>query len=740
MRRRVVLLLTAVALLAPALAIAIGEARGGRALERRLYDSWFTIRGTLPRPQDVVVVAIDLDSEESLGRYPWSRDWHVRLIRNLHRAGARVVAFDATFADPFPVQDTLLRQVIDSTGIVVLGAKTEVIFVRNARGSSLEEPAGVLRGVPIGIVDIQGDPTDGVIREYPILHRYAQAVVPQLGIQALLHYLDIAPEALQEAERGWRLGERWIPRGAGTGMLVNFLGTPGFVSTYSYAGVVDDAETDLGEWDMDFFEVLEQEDRFRHKIVLVGTTIPEHQDVHATPFRDAEGDGAIPTPGVEIHAHAVATVLAGNHIRPLSRPLQYLWIFSLGVLTVALAPRVRGAWGAVLTVVLAGVALATAWYLFSRHGIWPWSATPVLSLGLSYAGSTATLYVAEEQEKASIQRMFQQYVAASLVDELIKHPELLSLGGEERVISVLFSDVQDFSTISERLTPTQLVELLNEYLTAMTDIVLAHGGIIDKYQGDAIMAEFGVPVPLPDHALRACRAGLEMTQELARLRERWAREGKPLLHARVGINTGQVLVGNLGSRRIMDYTVMGDHVNLASRLEGANKLYGTRIMVSEFTWDEVGSGLVGRELDRIRVKGKEHPVRIYEVLATREQVVSPATEQLLEDFASALELYKAASFAEALESFRGLAERHPEDGPRTYCALHRTVPGVSHPASGSRLGRRLHDEDQVARASRTSSPPGPLSWPRVSGVPGRPGASLRRPARRTGCIMRRAEK
>ena len=459
------LLLAVVALLAPALAIVVGEARVGRALERRLYDSWFTIRGALPRPEDVVVVAIDLDSEESLGRYPWSRDWHARLIRNLHRAGARVVAFDATFADPFPAQDTLLRQVIDSTGIAVLGAKTEVIFRRNARGSSLEEPAGVLRGVPIGIVDIQGDPADGVIREYPIPHRYPQAVIPQLGIEALLRYLDLPPGALEEGEGGWRLGERWIPRGTGTGMLVNFVGTPGSVATYSYSGVVDDAETDLGDWDMDFFEDLDEEGRFRDKIVLVGTTIPEHQDIHATPFRDAEGGGAILTPGVEIHAHAVATVLAGNHIRPLSRPLQYVWIFFLGVLTVALAPRVRGAWGAGVTLLLAGVVLATAWYLFSRQGIWLWSAAPVLSLGLSYAGSTATLYVAEEQEKARIRGMFQQYVAASLVEELIQHPELLSLGGEERVISVLFSDVQDFSTRSERLTPTELVELLNEYLT-----------------------------------------------------------------------------------------------------------------------------------------------------------------------------------------------------------------------------------------------------------------------------------
>ena len=234
-------------------------------------------------------------------------------------------------------------------------------------------------------------------------------------------------------------------------------------------------------------------------------------------------------PGVEIHAHAVATVLAGNHIRELSTRLQYLWTVLLGALAVWLALRVRGIWGSALALVLAAGALFTAWWFFSERGIWLWSFAPALSVGLAYAGSSATLHVAEEQEKARIRGMFQQYVASSVVDELIKRPELLALGGEERVISVLFSDVADFSTISE---------------------------------------------PLPDHALRACHAALDMTRELGRLREKWAAENRPRLFARFGLNTGDVLVGNLGSHRIMDYTVMGDHVNLASRLEGANKPYG----------------------------------------------------------------------------------------------------------------------------------------------------------------------
>jgi adenylate cyclase len=258
-------------------------------------------------------------------------------------------------------------------------------------------------------------------------------------------------------------------------------------------------------------------------------------------------------------------------------------------------------------------------------------------------------------------------VASSVVDELIKRPELLALGGEERVLSVMFSDVADFSTISEKLTPTELVSLLNEYLTAMTDIVIRHGGIIDKYQGDCIMAEFGAPLPYEDHALRSCRAALEMIDELGKLRKKWEGEGKPQLHARVGINTGRMLVGNLGSSHFVDYTVMGDHVNLASRLEGANKPYGTKLMVSEWTWEVVKEEMYGRELDRIRVKGKDAPVKVYEVMGRREGgaggTVPPAAAELIAGFDAALELYKQARFADALAAFRALGERFPDDGP-----------------------------------------------------------------------------
>lgn len=666
---RTVLLLALVAILAPGLAIVIGEIGLGKTLERRVYDLWFEVRDPRPAPDEIVVVTIDEDSEDALGRWPWSREWDAHLVRNLHRAGARVVAFDVTFpgASPVPAHDSVFRRVMDSTGIVVLGAKEDARVGRTGRTRRLEEPTPLLAdGAALGIVDIYPDRFDAVVREYPFFTTFlrgengqlGEVAFAQLGIQALLRYLDLPMDALEPMPDGWRLGDREIPRGPEGGMLIDYLGPRGSVTTRSFVDIVDDADTRVG-WDMDEFEFLLEEGLLEDRIVLVGSTIPEHQDFHPTPFSRVAG----PTSGVEIHAHAVATILAGNHIRRASWPVEWGWAFLLGLSVVALSPKLRTLWGGALAGGLAVGTLVLSWQLFSQAGLWFWAVGPLLSLGLSYSGSSAALYVLEEREKARIRGMFSQYVASSVVDELIENPALLSLGGEERVLTVLFSDVADFSTISERLTPTELVELLNEYLTAMSEIVMGHGGIIDKYQGDALMAEFGAPVPMDDHALRACWAALEMQEELIRLRRKWAEEGKPRLVARSGINTGPMLVGNLGSHRIMDYTVMGDHVNLASRLEGANKAYGTHLMISEFTWSEVRDHVVWRDLDRIRVKGKEEPVGIYEVLATREEGVGPETEQLLGEFHRALARYRGWRFEEALEAFHRLEETHPTDGP-----------------------------------------------------------------------------
>ncbi|MFO7768374.1 MAG: adenylate/guanylate cyclase domain-containing protein [bacterium] len=667
------LILPGVAVFVPAIIyLLFGVLPMGRGLELSAYDTWFNLRGELSRPEDVAVVAIDLPSEESFGRYPdqWNerygtRDLHAQLVRNLHRAGARVVAFDATFGDSYPEQDRAFIAAIEETGIVILGAKTDVQSSGGSVSRRLEDPVPPLDRAPIGIVDIQPDPVDGVIRSYPIAHEYLGEQVPQLGVQALKLYLGIPVDTpVETTSRGYRVGSWFIPRAPRGGMLINYLGFGEKVSHYSYANVVDSGDFDIGGWDLDQFDMLLQEGRLEGKAIFVGSTVVEHQDVWPTPFlQQAGSEGASLTAGVEIHANAFDTMLRRRFIRVVPEWANWLIVLVLTLLTVWLSSRLKAKWGGLVGVAVVLLTVGTAWVLFTRFSVWMWSAAPVLGVFLAYSGSTVSLYVLEVREKARIRGMFQQYVPPRVVNELLARPELLSLGGEERELSVMFSDVAGFTSISENLSPTELVSLLNEYLTDMTEIVVGHDGIIDKYEGDALMAEFGAPIPFQDHALKSCRAALEMQNRLAEMRSRWAEEGRPQLHARIGINTGVMLVGNLGSLHIMDYTVMGDNVNLAARLEGTNKVYGTRICISEMTRDAVASEIITRELDLIRVKGKTRPVRIYEVLETAGRGIPAGRENLVERFEAGLGYYRGREFAEARDIFADILEMDPDDGP-----------------------------------------------------------------------------
>ncbi len=258
---------------------------------------------------------------------------------------------------------------------------------------------------------------------------------------------------------------------------------------------------------------------------------------------------------------------------------------------------------------------------------------------------------------------FAHYVPEEVVAQILEDPDKLSLGGEQCVVSVLFSDVAGFTSISEKLSPAELVHLLNEYLTEMTNIVLENQGIIDKYEGDAIMAEFGVPVPYGNHPYMACKTALEMQRKLQQMREQWKKENKPPLTARVGINTGEVIVGNMGSQNVFDYTVMGDHVNLGSRLEGANKFYGTDIMISEFTYKFVKDDFYTRPLDLIRVKGKKKPIKVYELIAFKEDKLVDNYLQMLSFYNQGLKSYQAREWDAAIDSFEYCIKLVPQDMP-----------------------------------------------------------------------------
>jgi adenylate cyclase len=262
-----------------------------------------------------------------------------------------------------------------------------------------------------------------------------------------------------------------------------------------------------------------------------------------------------------------------------------------------------------------------------------------------------------------IKAMFSTYVNPSVVDELLANPEKLALGGARKELTVLFSDIEGFTTIAQTLEPERLVALLNEYLDAMSAVIFRHNGTLDKYEGDAIMAFWGAPVPQSDHALRACRTALSMRNALADLNRRWLAEGRPAFHVRIGINTGVMVVGNMGSSGKFAYTVIGDTVNLASRLEGANKEYRSTIMVSRRTYELVREEILGRELDVIAVKGRSEAVEVYELLAPREELTEPAFHAFLSVYEEGMRLYHERRWAEASSAFGRAMELRPGDYP-----------------------------------------------------------------------------
>jgi adenylate cyclase len=438
-----------------------------------------------------------------------------------------------------------------------------------------------------------------------------------------------------------RLDQLVIPTDEAGRLLINFLGPARTFAHYSVSDILHDR-----------FPA----DLFKDKIVLVGATATGIYDMRVTPFSAVY-------PGVEIHATVIDNILHQNFLihSGWTKFMDICMIILLGLIVGVTVPRVRAAYGILLIVMLLAVFVGINTYLFARYNLWLNLIYPALTMMTVYLAITVYRYITEEREKKKIRGAFQYYLTASVINEMLKDPAKLKLGGDKKALTVLFSDIRGFTTISEKMTPEELVHLLNEYLTAMTDIVFKYDGLLDKYMGDAIMAVYGAPLDQPDHAVRACRTALDMLKALDDLQKKWSEEGRPVLHIGIGINSGDMVVGNMGSQMRFDYTVMGDSVNLGSRLEGINKEYGTNTVISEYTYEAVKDVLTCRELDSVRVKGKKLPVRIYELLCEKKDAAS--CEAFASLFETGLEKYKQARWDEAIAAFRKVLELKPGDPP-----------------------------------------------------------------------------
>ena len=387
----------------------------------------------------------------------------------------------------------------------------------------------------------------------------------------------------------------------------------------------------------------------RDKVVLVGATTMGIFDLRSTAFEPN-------FPGVEIHASVIENTITGAYLRRNARvftAFEALFLIGVGVFFSWLLNRFRLTLGLVVTLfTLLGVLVGDYFLLFQR-GLLAYVVLPEIHLVVLFLGIAVYRYATEEREKGKIRQAFQFYLSKDVIASVLEDPSKLKLGGERRELTVLFSDIRGFTTISERLDPEALSNLLNEYLTPMTDLVFRHQGTLDKYMGDAVMAFFGAPMPFAEHPQAACRTALDMMEELHKLQETWKARGLPLLDIGIGLNTGLMSVGNMGSANRFDYTVMGDNVNLGSRLEGLNKQYGSHIIISEFTEAAVRAEFTCRELDSVQVKGKNEPVRIYELVHRGPR--NPPQDDWIDEYLEALAVYRAQRWDEAIERFGRLS-------------------------------------------------------------------------------------
>lgn len=491
-----------------------------------------------------------------------------------------------------------------------------------------------------GFVNSHRDEEDGTVRRALHVVKIGDLVLPSFALKTTSNYIG-APIIIELDKFGIhqiRFGPYNIPTDSHGKTLINYLGPSNSFPYYSVADILSGQINPKP---------------FKDAIILVGSTATGTYDTVVTSVDSTH-------PGVEIHANIIANILQQDFLirDGWTITTDKLILLFLGILLSIVLP-ILGAIGGMVASVFAIVAFAGYDLLYSlpRNNLHE-LLTPISLVVCLYLSVTALKYFTEERnrkvierEKVQIRNAFQHYVSADVVTEILENYDQLKLGGEKKELSILFSDIRDFTTISETMKPEQIHHFLNAYLTPMTDIVFQNYGTLDKYIGDAIMAFFGAPKSLENHTHHACLSALEMVQALAELRPIWKEQGLPQIRIGIGINTGDVSVGNMGSERLFDYTVLGDSVNLASRLEGTNKVYGTKIIISEFTYNHLDDFFVCRELDRIIVKGKGKPVTIFELIGTDETVNENMIE-FLGYFEKGLAGYREQQWDKAIGFFK----------------------------------------------------------------------------------------
>ncbi len=667
-----------------ALLLAAGLQQAGllRALEWYGWDAGvYLLARPAPTTERIAIIELDQNSldwgaGENGWRWPWPREVYGVILDFCKRAGAATVSFDVLYSEPS------LYGVDDDRALAAAGRENGRLLLSFVLGretgnrtdwppafpdfsplarvdwrvspetfpimprASFPAPEVNAGAAALGMVNQNPDP-DGVFRALRPLVFFAGRPVPALSLAAYL--LDTPGTSVSREPGGLALSSPGkpavsIPLDDEYRAVLNFRGRAGTHPSHNAAAIIQ-SELRIREGQT---PVLPPE-TLRGKHVLFGFTAPALLDLRSAP------PGGVFS-GVELHATALDNLLANDFFRPVPAPFTLL---ITGALCLA------AAFFALRAVNLRQLGLVCCFFL-ALPALLFWGAyratyqLPLIMLlsatFFSLAFSVAVAYATEGRQRRFLKNAFSQYLSPAVINEIIKNPDRLKLGGEKRVLSIYFSDLAGFSTFSEKLSPEELTRLLNEYLSAMTDTILQEGGTIDKYEGDAIIAFWNAPHPQEDHAARALRAAMRCQEVLTAMQPRFRPVAGRDLVMRIGMNTGPAVVGNMGSRSRFDYTMLGDAVNLASRLEGANKEFGTHTMVSRATFEAAGDLFAGRELALLQVVGRKEATSVFEPMSHEE---AAARADQLAIFASGLTAFKAGRIAEAKAFFARIAESDP---------------------------------------------------------------------------------
>ena len=628
------------------------------SIEASSYDFRFkVVRGAIEPDPRIGIIAIDEKSIGELGRFPWSREVYAPLLGNLKSAGTKAVLFDVFFPE---VQDTgidrAFADAVGRSGIVTLASVLDFAADPNVPDLTISIPELTEAAKNTAHINFQPD-EDGVNRYNILIASHydedtgEEYVFPSLGLMGAMEALGLTSEDLAPYEDGTSiyLGDMEIPVNLDypSGdvpmpvMLINYTGPPGTYETFSFSDIAAGRIPD---------------EKLKGRVLFLGATALGIYDMRETSFNPN-------TPGVELHAAVADNILQGNFMKRggterltdillIVFPAFFVYFVSLRYRPIVALPTAIG--------VLLGV-LVFANIMFSA-GSWISMVYPMLAIGSSYALTAYLRFYLSDKKARQMRSIFSSYVSHKVVDELVKHPEAAKIGGDMKDVSLVFSDVKGYTSYSEKRAPEEVVKTLNEYLGAMSSVIIDSDGTLDKFLGDGIMAYWGAPLPQENHHEQAVRCALDMLKRLGELHKKWISEGTEPFSIRVGLNSGKVIAGNIGAvGKKMEYTVIGDNVNLAARLEGTAKVYGVTILASQYTYEPVKEKFLFRELDYIRVVGKTKPIRVYEVLQALDEPLDEALKGRTKRFEEGLVLYRSRKFKDARAIFKELMALDHDD-------------------------------------------------------------------------------